>query len=210
MRVLLVLLACASALLASGPAPQSPKQGHILSVSIRTEKLRFHAGDGLRIHVLFRNDGPSPIRVGRLVSTNASSPFRLAITLKDSEGHAVLDPEPDLQETPCMDLREPDPQHPFVWTELAPAATYSTNVDVRIPWSTVPGRYKLQAQYRSYGLQQGGHCMGVQPNGAHWSESATDSAIHKEWAGQLQTNPIWITVSSLIDPKPSSPPKSGH
>ncbi|MGB2591525.1 MAG: hypothetical protein WBG02_10090 [Candidatus Acidiferrum sp.] len=164
---------------------------HGLVVKISSNKSEYMQSEQLTLTVEFRNEGTTTIRVGRAVDSYVSSPFRLSIKIEDSSGRAVLDPPRDLPELPCVDLREPDPQHPRIWAEIAPGAAYTTSLTLSNK-TLRPGRYKLEGRYRSYGLLMGGHC----------TAGDTDSDLNRtamapteiEWKGAVNTNPLWTAI----------------
>jgi hypothetical protein len=182
------------------PAQSAPPRNAIvyyrgLKVRVAPEKEAYLQNAAIRLQVEFRNEGSAIIRVGRQVGSSTEAPFRLTVRVEDSEGRLIYGPLQDRPELPCVDLRESGVQHPTLWIELAPGATYSTTLDLgtNALKNARPGLYKIQGHYRSYGVLSGGHC--INSPGSAVPKNSSDGSTGAEWKGEVDTNSVWIKVS---------------
>jgi hypothetical protein len=171
------------------PSSSVPRSSHGLDIHIFAEKAIHVPGEPIDLRVQFRNIGTTKIRVGRLLGTATSAPFRLSARIVDPLGHVILEPVRDPVEAPCVDLRESDVRRPAIWVELAPSETYTTTLALtgRAVNNLRPGVYEIHGHYRSYGVLTGGHCIDFKMQQGLGSTGT-------EWEGEIDTNPLSITI----------------
>ncbi len=180
--------------------PQGLPSGDLaprIAVQISAERVRFHPGEDIRLHVELWNEGRRDVFVSKDIETRFSNALA-TIDLTLYHGKEADRPTTVVFSDSFSSERASYPplisELPRYWIALPPQHFYGGEVVMSassFKGLSVPGRYRIQGKYQARGFL----AQDINNPLAHYFQELKQLP-YEAWVGEVETNSVWIEVTN--------------